>query len=110
MNAIRLVFLKETVDNLRDKRAVYGTLLFGSLIGPLTFALMFNLVISKEVEKAEQVLELPITGQEYAPTLVDFLRQQGVVVEPGPDNPEQLVEEKTEDLILRIPADYPVNL
>ena len=107
MNAIGLVFCKEVVDNLRDRRTVFGTLLFGSLIGPLVFALMFNLTISKEAEKAEQALELPVIGREYAPNLVDFLRRQGVVVEAGPDDPEQLVEDKTEDLVLRIPADYP---
>lgn len=104
-----IVFVKEVVDNLRDKRTVFGVILLGALIGPVTFAAMFNIIINMQKDKAEQVLELPIIGQQYAPNLIRFLKQQGVVVKPGPDDPEQLIKDKDEDVILRIPADYPLR-
>ena len=81
MRAIRLVFFKEVLDNLRDRRTVLGTLLMGALIGPITFALIFNLVLAKEMEKAEQALELVVSGPEHAPMLIRYLRQRGVTVE-----------------------------
>jgi sodium transport system permease protein len=106
MRAIRLVFLKEVLDNLRDRRTVLGTLLMGALIGPITFALIFNLVLAKEMEKADQALELVVSGPEHAPMLIRYLRQRGVEVEVTTADPEQLVKDQIEDIVLRIPAEY----
>lgn len=106
MRAIRLVFVKEVLDNLRDRRTVLGTLLMGALVGPITFALIFNLVLTKEMEKAEQALELTVSGAEHAPMLIRYLRAQGVKIETTPADPEALVKDRTEEIVLRIPADY----
>jgi sodium transport system permease protein len=106
MSAIRIVFVKEVIDNLRDRRTVLGTLLLGALIGPITFALIFNLVISQEQEKAENVLELSVVGQENAPNLVTYLQRNDVRVIVGPADPEGRVREKMEDMVLRIPDAY----
>jgi sodium transport system permease protein len=106
MRAIRLVFIKEVLDNLRDRRTVLGTLLMGALIGPISFAVIFNVILAKEIEKAELPLELAVAGEEHAPMLMRFLRQQGVQLQTSPENPEQLVKDRTEEIVLRIPADY----
>jgi sodium transport system permease protein len=106
MRAIRLVFMKEVLDNLRDRRTVLGTLLMGALIGPIAFAVIFNVILAKEIEKAELPLELTVAGEEHAPTLIRYLRQQGVQIQSSPENPEQLVKDRTEEIVLRIPADY----
>ena len=52
MNVTGVVFRKEVLDNLRDRRTVLSTLVFGALIGPLVFAGMFNLVLQEEMQKA----------------------------------------------------------
>jgi sodium transport system permease protein len=107
MRAIRLVFMKEVLDNLRDRRTVLGTLFMGALIGPITFAVIFNVILAQEIEKAEQALQLPVAGQEHAPMLIAYLRQQGVLIVAAGADPEGLVKERTEEIVLRIPDDYP---
>jgi sodium transport system permease protein len=106
MRAIRLVFMKEVLDNLRDRRTVLGTLFMGALIGPITFAVIFNVILAQEIEKAEQALQLPVAGQEHAPMLIAYLRQQGVLIVAAGADPEGLVKERTEEIVLRIPDDY----
>jgi sodium transport system permease protein len=68
---------------------------------------MFNVAISKEQRKAEAPLVLPIQGGEHAPRLLEYLRQQGVQVQESPVDPEAAVLDKSADLVLRVPADYP---
>ncbi len=106
MRAIRLVFIKEVLDNLRDRRTVLGTLLMGALIGPITFAVIFNVILAQEIEKAERPLQLAVAGQEHAPMLIRYLRQQGVLIVAAGADPEDLVKERTEEIVLRIPGDY----
>jgi sodium transport system permease protein len=107
MRAIRLVFMKEVLDNLRDRRTVLGTLIMGALIGPITFAVIFNVILAQEIEKAEQALQLAVAGQAHAPMLIGYLRQQGVLIVAASADPEGLVKERTEEIVLRIPDDYP---
>jgi sodium transport system permease protein len=61
---------------------------------------------SKQMERAEQVLEVPVVGAEHAPNLVSFLQQQGMVVEPAPEDPEDMVRRQEKPVIIRIPATF----
>lgn len=101
-----VVFVKEVVDNLRDRRAVMSSLIFGPLFGPVLFAVMISTVANIEVEKTGSPLQIPVVGEQNAPNLVDFLRRQGVAIKPAPADPEQAVSGKDEDVVLRIPAAY----
>ena len=40
MAALLTVFVKEFLDNLRDRRTLLSALLFGPLFGPLMFGIM----------------------------------------------------------------------
>lgn len=81
IGAVRTVFAKEVVDNLRDKRSL-TTALFSPLLGPFALILMF-FALSDAREKAKAP-ELAIAGAEHAPTLVSWLKRQGVVVKDAP--------------------------
>ena len=106
MNRVLTVFLKEVRENLRDKRTLTSALIYGPLIGPVVFVLMMNLVINKQIEKAEAPLKLPVIGASHAPNLVDFLRQQGLEPQPPVADPIAAVRDRDADAVLTIPAGY----
>jgi sodium transport system permease protein len=116
-----VVLLKELRDASRDKRAVVSLLIF-PVIGPLLIYFMFNMIIDLGDEAQE--VELPVAGMEYAPDLVDYLRQNGITVtslELAGDPADSFSEARSEevaaaiaarnfDFALLIPADFGENL
>jgi len=106
MKSALIVFLKEVRENLRDKRTVINTLITGPLMGPLIFVMLINTMVSRELEKAEAPLKLPVIGAEYAPNLIEALRQQRIEIQPGPADAERAVREQDADVVLRIPPRY----
>jgi sodium transport system permease protein len=100
------VFLKEVKENLRDKRTVMSALLYGPLIGPIFFVLIMNATVTRELDKAAQPLKVPVIGAQYAPHLIDALKQQGLEPQPPVADPVAAVHRQDADLVMRIPADY----
>ena len=70
---------KELKDAFRDRRAL-GALLLFPLMGPVMIYFMFNMIIDIAEEAGE--ITLPVVGAEYATDLTDFLKQNGVTLEP----------------------------
>jgi len=106
MKSAITVFWKEVRENLRDKRTLFSALIYGPLIGPVMFVVLMNTVISHEMSKAEGPLKVPVIGAEYAPNLIDALKQQGLVPQPPIADPDKAVRDRDADVVLRIPADY----
>ncbi|MDR3390002.1 MAG: ABC transporter permease [Rudaea sp.] len=109
MKPALIVFLKEVRENLRDRRTVINTLVTGPLMAPLIFVLMMQTLVTRELDKAEKPLPLPVAGAEYAPNLVAVLKQQNIDVQPAPADAERAVREQDADVVLRIPQDFPAN-
>ena len=107
MRGINTVFRKEVRENIRDRRAIMNSLLIGPLLAPILFVGLMWFMDSAEKERAEKALELPVVGAEYAPSLIRFLEQQGTTIKPPPENPEDLVRDQEEAVILRILPEYP---
>jgi sodium transport system permease protein len=61
------VFLKEVLDNFRDRRTLASALLMGPVFGPVLFAFVINLSIERSLEDVEKVMDLPVIGKQYAP-------------------------------------------
>ena len=107
MSAATTVFLKEVTENLRDRKTVFNALVMGPLLGPVFFVMMMSFMITRELSNAEKPLEVPVVGAEHAPNLVGWLRQQGVQVQPAPEDSEAAVRARDARAVLVIPADYP---
>ncbi|MDE2270951.1 MAG: ABC transporter permease, partial [Xanthomonadaceae bacterium] len=105
MNAMLTVWWKEVRENLRDKRTVFSALIYGPLFGPLMFVLLMNTLVGREMKKAEGPLKVPVIGAQYAPNLIDALKQQGLIPQPPIADPDKAVRERDADVVLRIPAD-----
>lgn len=101
-----VVFLKEVRENMRDRRTVINTLFTGPLVAPLLFVLVINTMVTRELEKAEKPLSLPVAGIQYAPNLIEALEQNNVEIEPAPTNPEKAVREQDAEVVLRITPEF----
>lgn len=106
MNPAITVFLKEVIENLRDKKTVMNALVMGPLLGPVFFAIMMGFIITKQLDSAEKPLEIPVVGAEHAPNLVGWLRQQGVVVQAAPTDAEAAIRDRQARAVLVIPGSY----
>lgn len=107
MSGLGTIYTKEIRENLRDRRSLFNSVLLGPILFPILFIGLGYFAASKQQERAEQVLEVPVVGAEYAPNLVAFLAQQGVLVQPAPEDPESLVRSQEVPVIIRIPEYYP---
>lgn len=106
MNGLATVFRKEVRENIRDRRALFNSLLLGPLLFPLLFVGMMWFLESAEQERAEQPLELPVVGAQHAPSLIRYLEQQGTLIQPEPEDPESLVRDQEYPVVLRILPEY----
>jgi sodium transport system permease protein len=106
MRGLLTVYKKEIRENLRDRRSLFNSVLLGPILFPILFIGLAYFTANKQQEKAEQVLQVPVVGAEYAPNLVNFLRQQGVVIKAAPEDPESLVKKQQESVIIRIPEQF----
>jgi sodium transport system permease protein len=106
MTGAWVVFLKESLDNLRDRRAVLSSLLMGPILGPAIFAIALTAVVKITTGELEKPLELPVIGAEHAPNLISWLEQREVEILDPPENPEQAVKDGDHHVILVIPEGY----
>ena len=109
MRALWTVFLKELIENARDRRTLLSALVIGPLGGPLLFGVMMNLTLERGRERAEQALELPVAGRAAAPNLVAFLEREGVKVSDFAGDAAAAavaVRHRSARLVLVIPGGY----
>ena len=109
MITIITVFLKEVIDNIRDKRTLSTALIMGPIFGPILFTFVINLSIERSIEDAQKTLELPVIGAEHAPNLVDFLYSRNIDVVAGPDDLDaamDAVKTGAHEVVLVIPAAF----
>ncbi len=80
MHAIFTVFLKEFVENLRDRRTVLAALVVGPVFVPLLFGAMLQFTIDRGNREVDREVPVTVVNAKAAPNLVDHLRARGVTV------------------------------
>ena len=103
------VFLKEVLDNFRDRRTLASALLMGPIFGPVLFAFVINLSVERSLEDQDKTMELPVIGQAYAPNLVAFLHSRNIDVVDGPKDlaaAMDAVKTGVHDIVLVIPKEF----
>ena len=109
MSAIRTVFRKEVRDNLRDRRTLLSALLMGPLFGPILFAFVINMSLKQSLGEADEPLDVPVIGQEYAPNLMEYLKSHNINITAAPADRAsalQAVKNGEHDLVLVIPEAF----
>ena len=81
MSALAVVFRKELLDSLRERRSLVSALVFGPLFGPILFVLVTSYAVNLQIDEAEQSIEVPIIGGEGAGNLVSHLSRRQIDVD-----------------------------
>jgi sodium transport system permease protein len=108
-----IVFAKEILDNLRDRRTLASALIMGPVFGPLMFAFVINMSLEQSLENAERAMELPVVGAQHAPNLVRFLESENINVVDAPGDRSAAIDAVTigsSDVILVIPENFGAQL
>jgi sodium transport system permease protein len=109
MRAAFVVFRKELIDALRDRRTWLIVLASSLLAGPVSLLLIASFVASAEESAARR--EVIIANADAAPTLVGFLRRNGATITPAPDDyRDQLRTGRLQNAVVVIPADFEQRL
>ena len=109
MRTLLTVFTKEVIDNFRDRRTLFSALIMGPLFGPLLFAFVINLSIEQSLTGTDNTLELPVIGQQNAPTLMRYLESQNINIVAGPadrDAAVKAVESGLHDIVVIVPDEF----
>jgi len=109
MRTLITVFLKEVIDNFRDRRTLASALIMGPLFGPLLFAFVINLSIERSLDDIDRSMELPVIGEQHAPNLMRYLASHNVDVVTGPADRAAAIEavaNGVQDVILIVPENF----
>ncbi len=107
MSRILVVFFKELVDGLRDRRSLMSAMIF-PLMAPFMSAGLLGLIVAQASDDGTDGSdpELAIIGMEHAPHLVEALDERFDPVAFAGEDPEGAVLAGDEKVILRISADF----
>jgi sodium transport system permease protein len=109
LHALFIVFGKEFLENLRDRRTLVSALLFGPLFGPLLFGLMVSRMLNQSVVESDEPLRLTISGSEHAPGLTRYLEAQGVkltLAKLSENEARASVHRGTSQVVLIVPEEF----
>lgn len=111
MRALFIVFAKEFVENLRDRRTLVSALLFGPLFGPILFGTMVSRMLNQSVVESDEPLAITISGGERAPNLRRYLESQGVSLHAETLSEAAASErvKKEGAVVLLVPPDFAVR-
>jgi sodium transport system permease protein len=104
-----IVFRKELLDALRDRRTLFMVLLSSVAIGPVVLIALSALVAG--IEKRAEERTVVVAGIEHAPTLRNFLERQTYRIEAAPaDYEARLVTQKQADPVLVVGQAFEAEL
>jgi sodium transport system permease protein len=93
LSLIFIVFFKELIDALRDRRTLLRLLIPAVLMGPLLLLAISGFISSMQ-ERAEK-RELLVVGIEHAPILRNYLERQSYTLKPAPTDYEARLRNTT---------------
>ena len=101
-----VVFRKECLDNLRDKRTLMSSFSL-AILGPIFFVGIMVFVLERALGESDEAIEFSVVGGEHAPQLMRYLEQQNTKIERvETDAPRELVTNGQHKLVLVISENY----
>ena len=108
-----IVFGKEVLENIRDRRVIFSAFFFGVLLAPVIFGLSTTMTSKRIVQTQDEPLKLSVAGGSRAPNLLAFLAENGVQTTPVELSSHQAMEAVRADkqeLVLIVPENYAQKL
>ena len=108
---VGVIFRKEILDSLRDKRTVYGMVVLPIVIYPLMLVLFSQVLLSQTQKLKEKKYAVGVVGGAHAPGLVERLKADGTweltdLAGTAPEaNDAQLLEGKLQ-IVIVVPPDF----
>lgn len=99
----KIIFKKEMLDSLRDRRSLL-TAMAPALLLPILMTFMFSTIA--ETRNTTDVLEVRVIGQENAPDLIRYLSERDISFESYDGNAKQDIQSGDIEVMLEIPDDY----
>ncbi len=110
MRVVWVVFVKEFLDIVRNRRRFIWMLLSSFVIFPLLFVTPYALLLGRMAEQTVSAITIPAQGLDNAPALAAFLEnEKDIKLTPAKDV-EKLVRDKEYPVGLIIPEDYETKL
>ncbi len=109
MNALLIVFAKEMLESLRDRRTLLTTLLLGPVFMPVMFSFMTHTIIKQVMDGADEKVTIAAINADVAPNLRDHLATHGVTLRAFAGDEaaaRAAVAAGTEKLVLEIPQEH----
>lgn len=104
-----IVWRKELVDALRDRRTLLMVLLSSVALGPLVLLLVASLVA--DIERQAERRQVLVVGMQHAPTLRNYLARQAYeVLEAPADHEQQLQDNRLGDPVLVVEPGFEADL
>jgi sodium transport system permease protein len=104
-----VVFRKELLDALRDRRTLFMVLLSSVAVGPLVLIALSALVAG--IEKRAEERTVVVAGIEHAPTLRNYLERQTYRIDSAPaDYESRLKNQSLGDPVLLVSKDFEAEL
>jgi sodium transport system permease protein len=104
-----VVFRKELIDALRDRRTLLVVLLSSVAIGPLVMIALSALVAG--IEKRAEERTVVVAGIEHAPTLRNYLERQTYRIDTAPADYEAMLKSQSlGDPVLLIGKEFEAEL
>ncbi len=103
----RVVFRKELVDHLRDKRTLSMAFML-PILGPVLVFILLTMVAGWMA--GDKVVHIGVVGMDRAPNLVTFLRRTGMEVTAADAQFKEQVKSGKLDVVVVVDATYPEKL
>lgn len=109
MRTIWIVFRKEVLENLRDRRTIFSALVFGPLFGPLLLAAILQFSLNRNEAVADEPISVAVVNGEAASNLLAYLAENNVTVQKvslSDSEARRAVLDKLHKLVLVVPPDH----
>jgi len=106
MKKIWVVFIKEFLDIIRDRRRIILMLVSTFVLMPLMFVVPYAFIIMRLVRQVSETISIPVQGMENAPALIEYLAEEADMEAFAAENVEELILGKQHAVGLIIPDDY----
>lgn len=109
MKAAWMVFRKELVDALRDRRTLLTVFISSVAMGPLMLLMISSLVSNLEAQAAQRIVMA--VGLEHAPSLRNYFERQSMTIEAAPaDYLRKLQDSKLGQPVLKVAPGFEAAL
>jgi sodium transport system permease protein len=102
MSTVAVVFVKEMVDNLRDRRSIAMAMIY-PLIGPILLGLMITFVAGSLKVVPGHGVDVLAVGAENAPDFERYLLAHGATLRPATDDTVDAVRRGAVPFVLVLP-------